>query len=75
MLCSRCYEKIPEGQEVAKTTGYWKVNGWGRWGNEIFCKECAIKQDKQDLIFMICFFGSFLIFPIIWMILYLIVKK
>jgi len=55
VLCSNCYKKIPEGKEVAKTTGFWKVNGWGRWGNEIFCKKCAKKQDKKDWAFLIVF--------------------
>ena len=74
MLCSKCYKKIPKGEEVAKTSGYWKVRGWGRWGNEIYCKRCAVRQHKQDLIFMVCFFGSFVVFFIIGMII-LIVKN
>jgi fatty acid desaturase len=56
MLCSRCYKKIPEGEEVAKTTGYFKVNGWGRWGAEIYCKRCALWQDKKDRAVLAIFF-------------------
>jgi len=28
MLCARCYKKIPEGEEVAKTGGCGRVSFW-----------------------------------------------
>lgn len=74
MLCSSCYKKIPEGEEVAKTTGYWKTNGWGREGNEIFCKKCAIKQDRKDRFYFYLFFIAPFLFMFIFWIIFLIVK-
>lgn len=75
MLCSNCYKKIPEGKEVAKTTGFWKVNGWGRWGNEIFCKKCAKLQDKKDRVFMTVFFGIWVFFAVFGIILFILHKN
>ena len=45
-----------KGKEVTKTSGYWKVSWWGREGNEIYCKKCAIKQDRRDQVVLIVFY-------------------
>ena len=52
MLCSKCYKKIPEGEEVKRGGSdiYWRA-GW--WGGEagrggVFCLQCAKKEARQE---------------------------
>jgi len=49
MLCSQCYKKIPEGEEVTKSgRNYFRASWHSGYGTEIYCKKCAKKKDKFD---------------------------
>ena len=64
MLCSNCYKKIPEGEEIRKGSGLgpW---GWIGGGSKVVCLKCA-KDDKKksDSLRNIHWFFSNLIFVV-----------
>jgi hypothetical protein len=69
MLCSNCYKKIPEGEEVAKSgKNYFKASWHSGYGTEIYCKKRAEKKDRFDRTFLIIFFS-------IWVFVVLPCKK
>jgi len=57
VLCSKCYKKIPEGEEVAKSPSLWSPKSKWWEGNEIYCKRCAVRQDRNDRLVLIFFFS------------------
>jgi len=49
MLCSRCYKKIPEGEEVSKPAfSYIQVNNQPLNHGGILCKKCSKALDKSQ---------------------------
>ena len=65
MLCSKCYKKIPEGEEVYKPI--FVPNYWGNQGG-IYCKKCVKildKQIKRGQIFLLVFLSLILVALII----------
>lgn len=80
MLCSNCYKKIPEGEEVKRggSNIYWRVGGWygDGGGSGVFCVRCAKREARRQkkllVMFFCCFFGFVifilltLIFTIVW---------
>ena len=49
MLCSKCYKKIPEGEEVFKPAfSYILINDQPLNSGGVLCKNCAKKLDKSQ---------------------------
>ena len=45
MLCSSCYKKIPEGEEVTKSgRNYFRASWHSGYGTEIYCKKFIVKS-------------------------------
>jgi len=58
MLCSNCYKKIPEGEEVAKSgSNYFRKSWHSGYGTEIYCQKCAKSKDRFDRNCLIIFFS------------------
>nr|CAG8502317.1 3137_t:CDS:2 [Entrophospora candida] len=58
MLCTKCYQKIPEGEEVVKSgSNYFRASWHSGYGTEIYCKKCAKKKDRFDRMFLAIFFS------------------
>lgn len=67
MLCKRCLEEIPQGQEIYKGTDE---------GGGVICKRCEESKSFTGLIFFSCVvFPAWIIIRILFVILYLLGKK
>ena len=53
MLCSKCYKKILEGEEIYKPSfSYILINNQPLNSGGVFCKNCAKKLDKSQRKYM-----------------------
>jgi len=53
VLCSKCYKKIPEGEEVFKPVfSYILINDQPLNSGGVLCKSCAKKLDKSQRKFI-----------------------
>ncbi|MCE8162807.1 MAG: hypothetical protein I3273_01430 [Candidatus Moeniiplasma glomeromycotorum] len=72
MLCSKCHQKIPPGEEIQKASNFYWRAGWygGGGGSEIVCKKCARKERKWAKRFFIFFMSlmllSFMVPLLVW---------
>lgn len=70
MICSKCFKKIPAGEEVQKGSSFaWRAGWWGGGhGSEVVCKKCAQRQRKWErslLFFFLIFATLATILPIV----------
>ena len=58
MLCSKCYKKVPTGEEIYKPSfSYILINDQPLNSGGVLCKKCAKKLDKSQRKFIVFVIG------------------